>query len=155
MDKKEEIIAPCKGQLLQSLLSPTDACCCCVNAENSFFPFTASQLRRVYGQEPPAAGRVPGGAAEVGEQAGEEDPQEATAARALCTLLATRLHEGPTQPVHEEAQSTAPHQQEQVESRRGGVGLSTVCFLDREDKNRRGFYTVFDLFLFIYVELHH
>lgn len=68
----------------------------------------------------------------MGEQAGEEDPQEATAARALCTLLATRLHEGPTQPVHEEAQSTAPHQQEQVESQRGGEGGSEHCLLFRQ-----------------------
>lgn len=50
----------------------------------------------------------------MGESTGQEDPQEASTPRALCTLLATRLHEGPAQPVHEETQSTAPHQQEQV-----------------------------------------
>lgn len=50
----------------------------------------------------------------MGEPAGEEDPQEAPAGRELPPLLATRLHEGPDKPVHEEAQSTAPHQQEQV-----------------------------------------
>lgn len=59
----------------------------------------------------------------MGEPAGEEDPQEAAAARAVCTLLAPGVREGPAQPVHEEAQSTAPNQQEQVpeQLRVGGV----------------------------------
>lgn len=86
------------------------------------FSPTTSELRRVYGQEPATAGHIPGGAAEVGEPTGEEDSQEASPARALCSLLAPRLHEGPAQPVHEEAQSTAPHQQEQVDKTRDGVG---------------------------------
>lgn len=55
----------------------------------------------------------------MGEPAGQEDSQEAAATRALCTLLATRVHEGSAQPVYEEAQSTAPHQQEQVELQTG------------------------------------
>lgn len=50
----------------------------------------------------------------MGEPAGEEDSEEAPPTGAVCALLATRLHEGPAQPVHEEAQSTAPLQQEQV-----------------------------------------
>lgn len=75
---------------------------------------TGSELRRVDGQEPTAAGNFPGGAAEVGEPAGKEDPQEAARARAVCALLAPGVLQGPAQPVHEEAQSTAAHQQEQV-----------------------------------------
>lgn len=55
----------------------------------------------------------------MGEPAGKENSQEASSTRALCTVIATRLHEGSAQPVHEEAQSTAPHQQEQVESQTG------------------------------------
>lgn len=74
----------------------------------------SSELRRVNGKEPAAAGRLAGGAAEVGEPAGEEDPQETSAGRNLPTLLPTHLHEGPAKPVAEEAQSTASRQQEQV-----------------------------------------
>lgn len=53
-----------------------------------------SQLRCVNGQEPAAAGRVPGRAAEVGQSSGQEDSQEASTSRALCTLLTACLHEG-------------------------------------------------------------
>lgn len=74
----------------------------------------SSELRRIDGEEPAAAGRLAGGAAEMGEPAGEEDPQEASTCRNLSTLLPTHLHEGPAKPVHEEAQSTASYQQEQV-----------------------------------------
>lgn len=74
----------------------------------------SSELRRIDGKEPAAAGRLAGGAAEMGEPAGEEDPQEAPTRRNLSTLLPTHLHEGPAKPVHEEAQSTASYQQEQV-----------------------------------------
>lgn len=81
---------------------------------------SASELRRVLGQEPAAAGPDPGGAAEVGEPAGQEDSQEAAGAGAICALLAARLHEGPAQPVREEAQSTAAHQQEQVANQTTG-----------------------------------
>jgi len=58
----------------------------------------------------------------VGEPAGQEDPQEAAGARALCPLLAARLHEGAAQPVHAEAQSTAAARQEQVSRNAGGGG---------------------------------
>lgn len=77
---------------------------------------TGSELRRVDGQELAASGHFPGGAAEVGEPAGKEDPQEAPRARTVCTLLAPGVRQGPAQPVNEEAQSTAAHQQEQVGS---------------------------------------
>lgn len=50
----------------------------------------------------------------MGEPTGEEDPQETPTCRKLSTLLTTHLPEGPDKPVHEEAQSTASHQQEQV-----------------------------------------
>lgn len=52
----------------------------------------------------------------MGQPAGEEDPQEAPRTRTVCTLLAPGVRQGPAQPVHEEAQSTAAHQQEQVGS---------------------------------------
>lgn len=89
-----------------------------------------SKLRRVNGQEPPAAGYIPGRSAEVGKPTGQEDPQEASSGRALCTLLTTRFHEGPAQPVHEEAESTASHQQKQltvlgIEVHHEGVGVSS------------------------------
>lgn len=73
-----------------------------------------SELRRIDGKEPAAAGRLTGGAAEMGEPTGEEDPQETSTRRELSTLLPAHLHEGPAKPVHQEAQSTASHQQEQV-----------------------------------------
>lgn len=83
---------------------------------------SSSELWRVNGQEPAAAGHIPGAAAEVGESTGQEDSQEASATRALCTLFTTHHHEGPAQPVNEKAQSTAPHRQDQVvEWMRGGV----------------------------------
>ena len=44
----------------------------------------------------------------------QEDPQEASGVGGVRPLLAARLHEGPAQPVHEETQSTAAAQQEQV-----------------------------------------
>lgn len=75
---------------------------------------SSSELRRVCSQEPAPAGSLPGGAAEVGEPTGQEDSQEAPPSRAVCTLLPPRVHEGSGQPVHEEAQQTAAHHQEQV-----------------------------------------
>lgn len=62
----------------------------------------------------------------MGEPVGQEDSQKASTPRTVRTLLTADLHEGSAQPVHEEAQSTAPHQQEQltlpgsVVHRRGG-----------------------------------
>lgn len=79
------------------------------------FSSTTSELRHFYSQEPAPARRVPGGAAEVGEPVGQEDSQKASTPRTVRTLLTADLHEGSAQPVHEEAQSTAPHQQEQVD----------------------------------------
>lgn len=82
MDKKEEIIAPCKGGQLH--VHPRDEKKLCdrsllnVTLPQSFS--TTSELRRFLGQEPAAAGRVAGGAAEVGEPTGQEDSQEASAA---------------------------------------------------------------------------
>lgn len=73
-----------------------------------------SELRRIDGQEPAAAGHLTGGAAEMGEPTGEEDPEETSTGWEPSTLLPAHLHEGPAKPVHEEAQSTASHQQEQV-----------------------------------------
>lgn len=73
-----------------------------------------SELRRVDGEEPAAAGHLTGGAAEMGQPTGEEDPEETSTRWELSTLLPAHLHEGPAKPIHEEAQSTAPHQQEQV-----------------------------------------
>lgn len=81
------------------------------------FSSTTSELRHFYSQEPAPAGRVPGGAAEVGEPVGQEDSQKASTPRTVRTLLTADLHEGSAQPVHEEAQSTAPHQQEQVDKK--------------------------------------
>lgn len=57
----------------------------------------------------------------MGEPAGEEDTQEAPRARTVCTFLAPGVRQSPAQPVHEEAQSTAAHQQEQVRSGGGGT----------------------------------
>ena len=91
---------------------------------------TSSELRRVHGKEPALAGHISGRAAEVGEPTGQENSKEASATRALCTLLTTGLHEGPAQPVHEEAKSTAPHQQEQVaEQTRESISLCSQCVL--------------------------
>lgn len=84
---------------------------------------TCSELRHISSQEPAAVGHLPGRAAEVGEPAGEEDPQEAPDAGAVRTLLAPRLHEGSVQPVLEEAHSTAPTQQDQVEKTTGSKGF--------------------------------
>lgn len=39
--------------------------------------FSASELRCFHGKEPAAAGHITGRAAEVGQQAGQKDPQEA------------------------------------------------------------------------------
>lgn len=50
----------------------------------------------------------------MGKPVGQEDSQKASTSRSVRTLLTADLHEGSAQPVHEAAQSTAPHQQEQV-----------------------------------------
>lgn len=50
----------------------------------------------------------------MGEPTGQEDSQEAPSNRALCALLTSGIHESSAQPVHEKAQQTAAHRQEQV-----------------------------------------
>lgn len=75
MDKKEDIIAPCKGETFRS---PRSFWIFELKLTAGVQTFPSSELRRLDGQEPAAAGHLPGGAAEMGEPAGEEDPQEAS-----------------------------------------------------------------------------